>query len=542
MSDLERGFVRLPPDSTGKKSAAAARLVIEYQGETDPNLFEAGQTVVGSTSSATANVVGKYTEGFTAGEGQLFLDLDSVSSGPFVVGENLLVSAVSFGTIKLAATLDEIYYQKQVLVDRDSPNRSAAISENGGMRVEFADGPPALSTFGGLIINEPRNVRAYVHAYDSLSGEFYDVTAGSGAISYVSDQRAVTLDTGGTTSGDLSQRTSHFYHPYQAGTMNRLITTNVVGDVGKANVRRRWGLFDDNDGLFWELDGTTLYAVTRASVSGSPVDTRVAQSDFNRDTIDGSNRFNLELDKANIYFIDYQWLGVGLVRFGVYEEDGTQTLAHVFENPNNNVTPYMRQGTLPLRYEIENLDTAASSSEIKHVCSVVQNVGTVNRQTIGFSVVNSSAKMISQASGEVPLVSARSKTTFKGLTNRSVSIIDKVTACNNGLSPVVVRLKYGSVLDGDSYSDVDYNSAIEWDEAASGILAGGQQRWTTVLGAGQTVTESFTSDKDIYQDDLGMIVFADGVTNPGIVLSAEAVDPTASGQILTSLAWKEVKL
>ena len=541
MSNLERGFVRLPPDSTGKKSGAAARLIIEYQGESSPNLFEVGDTVVGQSSSASATVVGKNTEGFTAGEGQLYIELESVTSGPFTVGETLLVSAVSYATIKLTASLDEIYYQKDVIVDRDYPDRYMRVSQNGGAQVEFKDGPPSLSTFGGLIVDEPRNVRTYIHAYDALDGQFYNELAGSGSVTYVSDERAVTIDTGGTASGDLARRTSHFYHPYQAGTMTRVIQSVVVGDQGKSNVRRRWGLYDNNDGVYWEVDNSTLYACIRSSCSGSPVETRVAQSNWNRDHLDGSTRFNLDISKANLYFIDFQWLGVGLVRFGVYEEDGTKTIAHVFENPNSNVLPYMRQGTLPLSYEVENTGTAASSSELKFICGAVQNIGSILRQSLSYTAKNSAMVSLTSASGVVPVLSARNALTFNGLNNHSTSIIEKVTLYNNGDAPVMVSLDFGSVLVGASWQFASSgNSVVEYDEAATGVVFQGPSRWSTIVGPGQTINEKLTDDKEIYQDDLGLLVFADNTTNPAVVVTAEVIGG-GSGNILSSLTWKEIR-
>jgi hypothetical protein len=113
--------------------------------------------------------------------------------------------------------------------------------------------------------------------------------------------------------------------------MTKVMQTIQIGDTGKANVVRRWGYFDEENGLFWELDGTTLYAVQRSSTTGSVVDTRVAQANWNRDSLDGTIRYDLDVTKTNLYWMDFQWLGVGIVRFGVYENDGTKTTCHVLK-------------------------------------------------------------------------------------------------------------------------------------------------------------------------------------------------------------------
>jgi hypothetical protein len=72
----EQGFVRLPPDSTGKKSAAAGRLIIQC--DNNVNTFEVGQTVQGGTSNATAQIVGFESKGFDAGDIDLYCELGTL--------------------------------------------------------------------------------------------------------------------------------------------------------------------------------------------------------------------------------------------------------------------------------------------------------------------------------------------------------------------------------------------------------------------------------------------------------------------------------
>jgi hypothetical protein len=185
----------------------------------------------------------------------------------------------------------------------------------------------------------------------------------------------------------------------------------------------RLGIFDQQNGLFFEFDGTTLYAVRRASVfqaSGkvtvtngsntvaqtnssfptyfskqlvpgdyivlrgqsyrvtdiasdtsltiSPsyrgatatnailsrtVDTKIPQSQWNLDKMDGTgpSGYSLDLSKMQMFYIDYTWYGAGFVRWGLRGPNGDVTYVHKMPNNNVNTEAYMRSGNLPGRYE-----------------------------------------------------------------------------------------------------------------------------------------------------------------------------------------------
>jgi hypothetical protein len=195
----------------------------------------------------------------------------------------------------------------------------------------------------------------------------------------------------------------------------------IVNWTGAVN---RLGIFDSQNGLYWEYDGQTLYAVRRNStyqlggkvsvVNGSSivqqtnaafattfsrqlnpgdyivirgqsyrvtditsdrqmtispsyrgasanfvivsktVDTKVPQSSFNIDKLDGTGAtgYNIDLTKMQMFYIDYTWYGAGFVRWGVRGPNGTVTYAHKQANNNTNYEAYMRSGNLPGRYEV----------------------------------------------------------------------------------------------------------------------------------------------------------------------------------------------
>ena len=539
----ENGFVRLPPDSTGKKSAAAGRLILQCQDNTTYT-FEVGQTIQGQTSSATAEIVGFDSKGFAAGDIDLFCDLDTLV-GTFQANENILVGATVYAKTKVDATLDQIYYQKNTIVDRDDPANHFRIGPRGDGYVRFDEGSPALSSFGGLIAENPESSRQYVYAYDEKPNEFYDVTAGSGTLTYVSGERSILLDTNNTASGDLVTRQSHLYHPYQPGTMSKIMQTIVLGDTGKANVRRRWGYFDEENGLFWELDGTTMYVVVRSNTTGSVVDTRVAQSDWNRDQLDGTTNFNLDVTKTNLYWIDFQWLGVGICRFGIYEEDGTKTTCHVFENPNNQSRVYMRQGTLPIRFECENTDTAVSSSELKAICTLVQIVGTIKRQYNSFAASCSNGTSCSYGDSEKPIMAIKPKATFNGLVNHALTVPKELHIISDenssGLFQICIRGL--SFTAGGAFTSVADSSHTEVNHAPTGFLSpatSGVLNYCAPVKGNTSYNQEFENFTSYSQYSLLTSVLSDQTTRPEIAITVKPLTVGATGNFYATINFDEM--
>jgi hypothetical protein len=144
---------------------------------------------------------------------------------------------------------------------------------------------------------------------------------------------------------------------------------------GGTGVQRRVGYFDDGNGLFFEDNAGTIRVVIRSSDSGVPVDTAVDQASWNMDAMDGSGPSGLTIDWANaqIFVLDFQWLSVGRVRFGL-EVAGVIIYVHEHSVANVANFPWTSTPNLPIRYQI--ITTAASpQSSMRVICSSVISEG-----------------------------------------------------------------------------------------------------------------------------------------------------------------------
>ena len=257
--------------------------------------------------------------------------------------------------------------------------------------------------FGRTKVSEPFTIFDSQHRYKP-SGDYSDVTTGTSTVTYNANQSMESLNVG-TASGDKVERESKRVFPYQPGKSLQVLQTFCFSPA-KNNLRQRAGYYSRTNGFYVELDGTQLSFVERSYVTGSLVETRVLQSDWNIDKLDGTGPSDITLDisKAQILFSEYEWLGVGSVRLG-FAIDGYFIVAHQFNHANYITTPYTTTASLPVRYEIENTGTTSTASSLGQICTTVISNGGYTRRTEGWTA--SRGTTVNVSSSFYPIASIR---------------------------------------------------------------------------------------------------------------------------------------
>lgn len=200
--------------------------------------------------------------------------------------------------------------------------------------------------------------------------------SGTGTSSvHSSDRASVTLGVADVTAGHRRRQTFQRFN-YQPGKSQLILMTGVpIASGGGAGISVRAGLFDTENGIGAQnVDGSTSFFI-RSNVTGTPVDTTIAQLDWNVDTLDGNGPSGITIDmtKAQILYFDFEWLGVGSVRFG-FVIDGAYVLCHKQNHANTINSVYMSTPNLPLAYELVNDGTGpAATTEV--ICSSVMSEG-----------------------------------------------------------------------------------------------------------------------------------------------------------------------
>lgn len=239
--------------------------------------------------------------------------------------------------------------------------------------------PTGLDAFGRLRTADPFTLFDSKQIFDNKPLQWDDSqTSGSGTGSSHSVNRASsTISVSGSTAGKRIRQTFQRFN-YQPGKSQLIYMTGVmVASGGGEGIVGEIGYGDDNNGIFWRYNEGVNQIVIKSSVTGSVVEDVVNQDDWNQDPLSGSGSsgFTLDETKTQIFFIDFEWLGVGIVRTG-FIINGQYILAHQFNHANILTSVYMSTPNLPLRYSLENTGTGQASS-LEHICSSVMSEGGV---------------------------------------------------------------------------------------------------------------------------------------------------------------------
>jgi len=245
------------------------------------------------------------------------------------------------------------------------------------------DGYGALDAFGRFRVSTPYTIFESKQLFDSDSQAIaWDTQLTSGGTSTYSQNRASsTLNVTSTVGSKVIRQTRARFN-YQAGKSLLILSTFVMG-AAVSGISKKSGYFDDKNGIYFHNNGAANSLVIRSYVTGAPIENEVFQEDWNIDTLDGYGPSGVTLDvsKAQIFFTDIEWLGVGSVRCG-FVIDGISYYVHKFNHSNIINSVYMSTPNLPLRFEIENLSSGTGSLLEQICCSVISEGGYENQ---GFS-------------------------------------------------------------------------------------------------------------------------------------------------------------
>jgi len=237
----------------------------------------------------------------------------------------------------------------------------------------------SIDAFARLRVSNPQTIFDSTQLFDAspLLWDDQEVSGAGTTSTHSTNTASTTMGVALNTAGNRVRQTFMRFN-YQPGKSQLIFMTCVLDHLGGGTgITRGFGAFNDGNGVFLRDNEGTLEFVIRSSTTGSAVDDPTTQSNWNLDTLDGNGSSGITLDptQAQILVMDFEWLGVGRVRFG-FVIDGIPIYCHEVLNANNTTEVYMSTPNLPLRYEIEN-DGTGAASEIEHICSTIISEGGV---------------------------------------------------------------------------------------------------------------------------------------------------------------------
>lgn len=396
----------------------------------------------------------------------------------------------------------------------------------------------AVDAFGRARVSNPLTLFDSYNRYDA-NGKFHTATVSGGSITFVANTAALQMNLTTANNAQVIRESKRVF-AYQPGKSLQILQTFIMNPA-KEGLRQRVGYFNGENGIFLELDGDTLSFVRRSNSTGTPTDTKITQANWNLDTLDGTGPSSLTLDisKAQIIFIDVEWLGLGTVRVG-FVINGQLIHCHSFHHANEIDGPYMTTACLPVRYEITNTAETANNSTLKQVCSSVISEGGYELRGKPRSIGTPANTPVTLATAGVwyPIVSMRLKSTHID----SIVIPTNISVLGEGNGG---RVKYGLIENGTlsiagggtvTFTSANNDSSVEYNMTAN-VITGGIVMQQGFLGITNQSADSVTLDRDaLFKFQLER----NGLTQTPAILTLAVMPGTAGDEASGSIDWEEI--
>ena len=400
--------------------------------------------------------------------------------------------------------------------------------------------PANADAFGRTRVSAPLTLFDSSHRYRD-NNLWTNLIVGTGStVGFVTVQGLVDITVGvGSTASIIRETTKTF--SYQPGKSLQILNTFVMNEP-KQNLRQRVGYFGADNGIYFEVAGigsTSVSFVERSLVSGTTTETRVPQTEWNQDKLDGTGASGMTLDitKGQIMWTDIEWLGLGTVRVG-FVIDGQFIHCHSFHHANKISSTYITTASLPIRYEITNTGVTTSASTLKQVCSSVMSEGGYELRGLQQGIqtpVTSPVDLPTPAGNYYPVISIRLKSSPNRLDAIVIlTAISLLGVTNNANYNWQVRAS--AVTTGGTWVDAGLDSAVEY-KLNGGAVSGGR-----VLASGfLNSTQQSSVPVDILKEALFKFQLErDGLTGTPYELTLICSTDTAGADILAAMDWEEI--
>ena len=333
----------------------------------------------------------------------------------------------------------------------------------------------------------------------------------------------------GSTAGDKVIRQTRQVMRYIPGRVS-LVSFAIRLETPVAGVRRRFGIFDGENGAYFEDDGGTYSCVLRSNVTGSVVENRVTRDNWNGDKLDGNGYSQITADPEAVQMIniEYEWYGAGQVIFS-YTIDGETHSIHKFNIANRQNQVWCSTPFLPIRVEIENVTGAAGTHYIYQGSNSLTQEGEPEKLGTLISYSNSiSGTTLPSANTFYPVLSLRLKS--NGLAG--IVLPRSLQVATNDNTNVFWRLVENPTLTGGTWIDHPNPDAITQVNTTATAVSGGVVILSgfTVGGGANLIDLDDKASLQIGRSSLGTV---------SDIYTLECASPNTNKAALAVLNWLE---
>jgi hypothetical protein len=390
------------------------------------------------------------------------------------------------------------------------------------------DWRPNFSNNNRLKISPFQTVFFNTFQYGKETDIWDESVVGVGTATWNQYASNVVMEVGSTAGSKVVRQTKNVmrYIPGRPSTLAFAIRL----EEPQVGIRRRFGLFNDENGAFFEDDGGTYSYVIRTTTSGITTEVRVTRDDWNGEKFDGNGYTGVTADptKQQMISINYEWYGAGTVEFN-WLMKGETIRSHQFDNSNNLDRVWCSTPFLPIRCEIENVTGVAGTHYLYQGSNSLLHEGNVDKLGTLLSIGNPiTGTTMAVANTFYPILSLR----LKSNSLQAVMLLRSLQAATNDNTNVYWRLYENATLTNPNWvNHPDPDSFMQYDISATAVTGGRDILSGFVVGGGAALVEiDKAADLQLGRSGIGTI--SDTYT-------LACASPNTNKRALTVLNWIE---
>ena len=377
---------------------------------------------------------------------------------------------------------------------------------------------------GRLKVSNPEVIFFNTFQYGIETDVWDTSTANGGTAVFDSATSSIDMAVTSTLNSECIRQTLNVQR-YIPGRTSELtfavrLTTPVTG------IRRRFGLFDGTDGVYFEDNGGDYACV----LINSGTVTRVARASWNGDKLDGAGVSGLtaNAEAQQIVCFDYEWYGAGQVVIS-FVINGEKQVVHTFNTGNVLSTPWCKTPFLPIRCELKNTaGTAGTHHLYQGSNSLVIDGGSIRLGTPQNALTPLAGVTLTTANTFYPVLSIRLKSTALG----GVALPSLFQASSLDNTSVFYKVVRNATLNGTWVDQDDTNAFTQYNVTATGALSGGIVLDSGYVGSGNTAVINLNQAGN-YQIGRSAL----GTVSDTFTIAIAAVNSNKAG--IAALTWIE---
>ena len=302
-------------------------------------------------------------------------------------------------------------------------------------------------------------------------------------------------------------------------------------------IRRRFGLFDELNGFFFEDsgDGTYRCVLRRNSALGVVDEESFARDDWNVDKLDGTGPSGITADPTAIQHmsIEYEWYGAGMIEWNFIINNNKYPIHRIFHGNNHDHT-WAAKAALPIRIELTNVAGTAGTHTFyqgSHAFTVEGTTELLGRQQSIASAIT--GKTLTNANTFYPIVAIR----LKASALDSVVIPDEYSGSTLDNTNIFVKVIENATITGGTWVSFDPGSPVEYNITATGY-SGGSTLSTNYISSNNMGAMNAFPERSITQIARTTTTTL-GDTSGTFLIAIAAVNANKKGW--ANLGWIEVR-